>query len=223
MKTLIFLLIISTASAQMLPVWNVLSPVITNPYDGDTVDGKYAAMPYVDVRKWTDGVLKYNALQTIKHGDRWTLRVHAKIPHGCYFFITAQKDTSTFSVLYEYKNPVSDNQQSAPIDTILQVDDLYDYGGEFYRFAIVRYWHPRETQDTMFIDALELKVQQDTIFTPRDTVRDTISLSVKPLKIKRALVSGANKRDVLGRPADTLHSRYWFWQDTSGRWRVRIK
>jgi hypothetical protein len=193
--TLISLIIalLTSATAQVLPVWNVLSPVIQRPYDGDTIDGKYAALPYVDVRKWPEGVLKYNALRTIKATDHWTLRVYAKIPKGCYFYITAQKDTSTFSVLYEYKNPVTDNQQSEPIDTVLQVDDKYNYGGEFYRFAIVRYWHMRETQDTMYIDALVLEMlppkdtiiteHDDTVVVPSDTILSSVGLMPKPVSV----------------------------------------
>lgn len=165
----------------MLPVWNVLSPVIQRPYDGDTIDGKYAAMPYVDVRKWQDGILKYNALRTIRKGDRFTLRVHARIPANCNFYITAQVDTSTFGVLYEYKGLTPDNIKPEPVDTILQVDDLYHYR-DFYRFAVIRFWHMRETQDTMYVDALTLEMlpPKDTIITTRDTViLDTVVASVR--------------------------------------------
>jgi hypothetical protein len=225
--TLILLIFFVESRAQVLPVWNVLRPYIASPYDGDTIDGKYAAMPYVDERQWPTGVLKYNALQTIKRSEHWTLKVYARIPPNCYFYITAQVDTSTFGVLYEYRGPVSDNQQAEPIDTILTVDDLYDYKDSFYRFAVIRYWHPRQTYDSLYIDALVLTVHEPTdtiitehddtiVITPGDTVLSGVKVNYENTKF--TLPRGLRERyfDVLGRKecieciqVDSLGRKHW--------------
>jgi hypothetical protein len=214
----------STAQVQ-LPIWNVLTPYITNPYDGDTVDGKFAALPYVDVRKAPTGVLKYNALRFINTEDHYTLSVHARIPSGVGFYITSQTDTSTFGVLYTYQPQWSDNQTVGPKDTVLTIDVpagqyRYKYPG-FYRFAIIRFWQQRQSYDTMFVDALSLKVHDpvlDTIVTPHD---DTIIVNPPqdtiPAKVTRQSFDGSSLLDhtppvdILGRPvSDTTKSGVYF-------------
>ena len=220
------LLLSTCVGAQQLPIWNALTPYIANPYDGDTVDGKYAAMPYVDIRKWPTGVLKYNALQDLTTEDHYTLYVHARVPSGVGFYVTAMTDTSNFGVLYTYQPQWSDNQFGTK-DTVLTVDvpaGHYRYSKpSFYRFAIIRFWTQRQSNDTMLIDALSLKVhpaidtvREDTIVAPRDTVR----LSVAP---SREVREGSGARyDILGRRADR-YTRIWFEQDSTGRYRLKRK
>lgn len=217
----IFLISGTWSGAQVqLPIWNVLTPYIANPYDGDTLDGKYAGIPYVDVRQWPTSVLKYNALRTIKRTDHWTLKVYARIPAGCGFYVTTQTDTSNFGVLYEYKSLPADNQQAEPVDTVLEVDDLYTYSPDFFRFAIIRYWTPRQTHDTMFIDAVTLTMHEvpDTIVTPHDDTiivtppEDTIPAKVTPQSFDgSSLLRHTPPVDILGRPvSDTTKSGVYF-------------
>lgn len=202
---LLIALLASGVFGQQLPIWNVVTPYITNPYDGDTIDGRYAGIPYVDVYKSPTGVLKYNALRYINTEDHYTLSVHVKVPAGVGFYVTSQTDTSTFGVLYTYIAPTSDNQSTGPKDTVLTVDvpaGSYRYKiPGFYRFAIIRFWTPRQSYDMMFVDALTLKVHEpiDTVIEREDTIiipEDTIKASVAP-----ELPRGLRERyfDILGR------------------------
>lgn len=246
-KALIVLLLtilpISAIWSQWLPVyshgigWEAPMPVVESPYEGDTLDGKYAIMKYGE-HAWgarARSVLKYNALDTIQVWEHYTLYIYGRIPENADLVATMMTDSTIWSVLYTTVVTRLDNTPAKPKDTVLTVDvppySIFHYGKPFWRFALIRDYRNLRwaSRDDIFIDGIFLVVHpQDTVVNPRDTTQDTITikedLSVQPLKKKTSgVISPAYPVDILGRRADTTRASYWFVRDSNGYWRIRIR
>lgn len=212
---LISLLILSEARPQVLPVWSSFADV-GNAHDGDTIDNKYASIPYVEKGQGVhNGYIKYNTLRNITTEDSYSIQIHCRVPENVKFYVTGMTDTSVFPVLQTYHLLTADNQSPSWIDTTFEFNIPKEKSRySFYRLCIIRQWTRYQTYDSMYVDGVILK--KDTVVVP-----DTVRLSVAPLRDERKVNRGGTI-DVLGRRADK-YSRIWFELDSTGRYRVKFK
>ena len=222
------MLSVSVAHAQWLPVYSSVN--VENASKGQYRDGVYASMYYDTI--WNGqraaGKLTYEIGRTIEVADHYKVSIYARIPQSADFKVAMRVDSSVWSILYTWIPVSSDNQNAPAKDTILTIEvpanSIFHYKQSFHQLTLIRDYRNilRASKEGILIDGIYFELINDTVAT--DTVIiDTVVLSVKPPKRKRVAVVGAHPRNVLGRPADTLRDKYYFWQDTSGRWRLRVK
>lgn len=231
---LLTIFLVSATWSQWLPVyshgigWKAPMPEIESPFDGDTLDGKYAVMKYGE-HPWgarATSVLKYHALDTIQVWDHYTLYIHGRIPENADLVATMMTDSTNWSVLYTTLVTRLDNTPEKPRDTVLTLDvpqySIFHYGQPFWRFALIRDYRNLRfaSRDDIYIDGIFLVVHPpDTIINPRDTIQDTTHAFVSELLPKP--VSVWKFFNILGYPVmDTASCRACIAIDQFGRKRL---